>query len=418
VLVVLVAVAAGLPLVRLVRYPAVTPASMSVSPRAALLDQPVTVSVRGLPPGARTTMTATATDAGGTTWTASAEFLASPDGEVSLDQRSLGGSYVGINPMGLFQFMSPRSESTETMFFGPDSGYEVSLQATGSRRVYASATVHRRGAAVVGVREKRLRPASSGIYGSLFLPSDTSVRRPAVLVFGGSDGGLGRAFAASLLAAHGYPTLALAYFGVPGLPPELAEIPLEYFVKAVAVLRAQPGVDPRHVLVMGDSRGGEAALLLGAYFPQLVNGVIAGVPSSVVNPGFPDRGRFAWTLRGRPLPAVSPVDFLEPNPADSPQAVIPVENIRGPILLTCGGLDVIWPSCPYVDAISRLLTTRHFPYPVTALHYPEAGHLAGSLTAYFSLTDDALTRGGGTVTGTQFALSDGHAKLLAFLASL
>ena len=32
-------------------------ASMSVSPQVALVDQPVTVSVRGLPAGARTTVT-------------------------------------------------------------------------------------------------------------------------------------------------------------------------------------------------------------------------------------------------------------------------------------------------------------------------------------------------------------------------
>ena len=61
------------------------------------------------------------------------------------------------------------------------------------------------------------------------------------------------------------------------------------------------------------SRGSEAALLLGAYFPQLVNGVIAGVPSSVVNPGWPDTSQPAWTLGGRPLPAVSPSEFGQPK---------------------------------------------------------------------------------------------------------
>ena len=104
------------------------------------------------------------------------------------------------------------------------------------------------------------------------------------------------------------------------------------------MLRAQPGVNPRHVLVSGVLRGSEAALLLGAYFPRLVYCVIAGVPSSVVNPGWPDTSQPAWTLGGRPLPAVSPSEFGQPNPPGKPQTVIPVERIRGPILLTCGEL--------------------------------------------------------------------------------
>lgn len=392
-------------------------ASMSVSPQAAVLDQPVTVSVRGLPAGARTTVAAKATDAGGTTWSASAQFEATAAGVVSLDQPSLGGSYSGANPMGLFQFMAPPSDSTATGFVSPDAGYDVALQARVGDRVAAATTARRQSPAAVGVVEKELRPASGGIYGNLYLPKDTSAKRPAVLAFGGSSGGLERTFDASLLAAHGHPSLALAYFKVPGLPQGLADIPLEYFTKALAVLRAQAGVDPDHVLVMGYSRGGEAALLLGAYFPQLVNGVIAGVPSSVVNPGFPDTSRPAWTARGRPLPAVSPSEFGHAAPADAPEAVIPVEKARGPILLTCGGQDVVWPSCAYTDAITARLTAHHFGYPVTALRYPDAGHFAGNLTAYYSLTDAALTTFGGTLTGTQTALADGHSKLLALLAS-
>jgi hypothetical protein len=49
--------------------------------------------------------------------------------------------------------------------------------------------------------------------------------------------------AASLLAMNGYPALALAYFAAPGLPATLAGVPLEYFARAVRLLRAQPGVD-------------------------------------------------------------------------------------------------------------------------------------------------------------------------------
>jgi dienelactone hydrolase len=393
-------------------------ASISVSPRTALMDQAVAVRVRGLPAGARTTLTARASDTDGVIWSATAEFQASSAGEVSLGQPSLGGSYTGVNPMGLFTLMTPPTGSKATTFRYADAGYDVTLRAGVGGRAAATATVRRHDLVAAGVVERRLRPARGGIYGNLYLPRTTAARRPAVLVFSGSGGGLTTGSAAALLAAHGYPSLALAYFKAPGLPPTLHDIPLEYFVTALGVLRDQPGVDPRHVLVAGVSRGGEAALLLGAHFPHLVNGVVAGVPSSVVNPGLPDATRPAWTLGGRPLPAVSPSQFGQPNPPGKAQAVIPVERIEGPVLLACGEQDLVWPSCGYVDAITARLRAHRFAHPVTALRYRDAGHLIGGLTAWYaSLTDDALTSSGGTVAATQAAQADAHAKLLALLGS-
>jgi dienelactone hydrolase len=392
--------------------------SISVSPSAALVDRPVAVTVRGLPAGARTTLTARTRGTDGITWSATAQFEATSAGEVSLAQPSLGGSYTGVDPMGLFTLMAPPGSAPEPFLY-PAASYDVTLEAGVGGRVAATATVRRQGPSAVGVVEKRFRPAKGGIYGNLYLPRSTAARRPAVLVFGGSGGGLTTSFAAALLAAHGYPSLALAYFKAPGLPRALHDIPLEYFTRALGVLRDQPGVDPRHVLVAGESRGGEAALLLGAHFPQLVNGVVAGVPSSVVNPApGPDTGQPAWTLGGHPLPAVRPSEFGQPNPAGKPKAVIPVEHIRGPVLLACGGRDLIWPSCGYVDAITARLRAHRFAHPVTALRYGDAGHLIGGLTAWYaSLTDDALTSFGGTVAATQAAQTDAHAKLLALLAS-
>jgi dienelactone hydrolase len=393
-------------------------ASISVSPQTGLVDQPVAVTVQGLPAGARTTLTARASDTDGITWSATAQFKATSAGEVSLAQPSLGGSYTGVNPMGLFALMAPPPGSAPDWFLYPEAGYDVTLQASVDGRVAATATARRQDPTAAGVVEKQLRPAKGGIYGNLYLPKATAARRPAVLVFSGSGGGLTTSTAAALLAAHGYPSLALAYFKAPGLPQTLHNIPLEYFTRALGVLRDQPGVDPNHLLVAGESRGGEAALLLGAHFPQLVDGVVAGVPSSVVNPGWPDTSQPAWTLHGRPLPAVGPAEFGQPDPPGKAQAVIPVEQVRGPILLTCGGQDMVWPSCGYVDAVTARLRTHRFAYPVTALRYPDAGHFIGGLTAWFgSLTDDALTSSGGTVAATQAAQAEAHAKLLALLAS-
>jgi bile acid acyltransferase/acyl-CoA thioester hydrolase-like protein len=121
---------------------------------------------------------------------------------------------------------------------------------------------------------------------------------------------------------------------------------------------------------------------------------------------------------GPPTPGREPVGVRQPNPPGKAGAVIPVERIRGPVLLACGAQDLVWPSCAYVDAITARLHAHRSDAPVTALRYGDAGHLIGGLTAWYgSLTDDALTSFGGTVAGTQAAQDDAHAKLLAFLAS-
>src|SRR5436190_8911503 len=107
-------------------------------------------------------------------------------------------------------------------------------------------------------------------------------RRPAMLVLGGSEGGLtSGAAGARLLAAQGYSALGLAYFQAPGLPSTLENIPLEYFMRAIDWLAQQPSVDPRRIGVLGGSKGAEMALLLASRDRRL-KAVVAAAPSSVV----------------------------------------------------------------------------------------------------------------------------------------
>ncbi len=224
---------------------------------------------------------------------------------------------------------------------------------------------------------------------------------------------------AALLAAHGYPALALAYFNAPGLPATLSDIPLEYFARALRWLRAQPQVDPEHVLTLGVSRGSEAALQLGAYYPHLVNGVIASVPSDVAICSYPNCSGAAWTLHGRPLPYT--FQFDNPRPVDDSAAVIPVERIRGPVFLDCGGADAVWVSCPYARAIMTRLAAHHDAYQHLLYAYPAAGHGVGSLVPYEPVAD-ATTAGVNLSGRFPDANPDAAAalwpRLLQFLAGL
>ena len=216
-------------------------------------------------------------------------------------------------------------------------------------------------------------------------------RRDVVLVLGGSEGGLqGSQPLARRIAEHGVGALALAYFGAPGLPQTLENVPLESLRAGVDWVRSQPGMAGRRLVVLGVSKGGEAALLLASNDPRLC-AVVAGVPSSVVWAGI-DMAHPAtpvtvssWSLGGKPL-AFTPYadgpfrgvrDLYERSlAAAAPEAAIPVENIRGPVLLISGKADQLWPSTPMSEAVIARLDAKHFAYAHRHLAYDDAGHAA------------------------------------------
>ncbi len=219
----------------------------------------------------------------------------------------------------------------------------------------------------------------TGLVGSFVYPS-AAARRPAILLLGGSEGGLPSPLWSGNLAAAGYPVLALGYFKLPGLPQRLLRIPLEYFERALQWLRRQPQVDPHGIAILGISRGSEAALLSAAYFPQLVSAAIGIVPSDVAICSYPGCAGPAWTFRGRAIPFTRELD--QPQPTDQPAAVIPVQRIRGPVFVACGLDDAVWDSCDYGQAIMSHLTAAHDRFPHVLYAYPNAGHGVGAFTPY------------------------------------
>ena len=222
------------------------------------------------------------------------------------------------------------------------------------------------------------------LVGTLFTPAGRG-RHPAMIVFGGSEGGKTvPELQAAYLASHGYTTLALAYFGSAGVPAELSLIPLEYFATAIDWLGHQPTVNPHRIGVRGGSRGGELALLLGSRYPQL-KAIVASAPSNVVWGGLPNIGQSAWSENGRPVPFLIPkLDGSKPpfdwwvDALDTPQAAvaaIPVERINGPVLLLNGADDQLWPSPEMTDRIMARLRAHRHPYADQHLEFVGNGHI-------------------------------------------
>lgn len=315
------------------------------------------IRISGLRANAPVTLTVRSRDATGAAWASSQRLVTD-------------GSGVAVAGAGaVYRMASPQH---------PDAFYIWS--GHGPMTFFASARQLGRMRASTSFRrtlgERRAAPTTvpaQGFFGSYSAPL-TSSRRPAVLVLGGSEGGLSTGFVAASLAGSGYPALALAYFAEPGLPEGLHRIPLEYFARALRWLAVQPQVDPKRIFVLGISRGSEAAQLLGVHYPTLVHGVVAVVPSDDVNCALPGCFDTSWTFHGQPFRAAVP-----PNSVD-PRARIPDELIRGPLLFVCAGADERWPSCSYArDAMRHLTHDRYVHRLVVA---PNSGHGVGTLVPY------------------------------------
>jgi dienelactone hydrolase len=254
----------------------------------------------------------------------------------------------------------------------------------------------------------------------------------AVLMFDGAGGGYPTdPQAPTALAAKGYPTLAAAYFrnrlGEPdGLPVALSEIPLEYGLACIDWLQRSPGIAPRGVVVVGQSRGAELALLLASRCPTLA-GVVAFSPSDAVwqSGTYDGDPKSAWTEGGHPLPfrsfayAAGAWDPEAPvgvaSVAEAPAAAIPVERIRCPTLLISSKDDRIWPAAKMSDAVSERMSRAGNP-PQT-LQFDDASHiLMGFGPGPVRVTAGVFTMLlGGSEEGTRTARDEGWAAMLQFL---
>ncbi len=417
---------------------------IEVDPNPALVDDDVVITVRNLDRSAPVTLRAALQDDNGLTWSSWATFEIGQGSEVSTSTSApIEGTYREIQAEGLLWSMVPTS---------PQAAMDHALKH-GLDPTVVKLTAEQRGT-LVAQSELQLtwiRPAvvsqevqGDGIIGTAFAPEAGGPFRP-VLVFGGSDGGL-RLETAALLASRGFFALALAYFHYPELPEALVNIPLEYFERAINWLKRDPRSQAdRGVAVVGRSRGGELALVLGATFDQ-VDAVVAYVPSGIVHAGIEAGGASwqvdvpSWTLGGRPLDYLGhQAAVLAPEELPSPialtplycrdlanwarvrSAAIPVENSRGPILMLSGVDDAMWPSSLLSELAVARLAESGYPHPYRHLAFPDAGHrfvfptLPGTVTSGRHPTDRQVYQYGGTPLGNALAARAAHHAMIGWL---
>ncbi|WP_342050799.1 MULTISPECIES: acyl-CoA thioesterase/bile acid-CoA:amino acid N-acyltransferase family protein [unclassified Cupriavidus] len=422
---------------------------LSVTPADALVDVPREIVVRGFRAGERVALDATLAHPDGSAWQSHAEFIADADGDIDIARViPIAGDWRIADATAPVWAMQRTQAPVRPQLSEDVNPLEIVLSATGEHGARASATYTLRflglGVALRPVRE-------AGLTGTLYTPAGDGPH-PAVLVLAGSGGGMHEQRAA-LYAARGYTALALGYFKAPGRPDHIDDTPLEYFESALQWMHATLKPANGFVAVSGVSRGGELVLLLGARFPELVSAVIAYVPSAVVNgtlragkPGAP-RDATAWTWRGEPLPNVwrgnpdadwsafdAPAAPGQPvrqaaafhtvlrNADFVAAARIPVEQIRGPVLLISGTDDGFWPSTLYSEQVERTLREHGARWPVKHVVGTGAGHAIGvpqlpaTLIAKPHPVAGLLLDGGGTAEANARASAQSWEAVLAFLA--
>lgn len=260
-----------------------------------------------------------------------------------------------------------------------------------------------------------------------FYPAPKPGKHPAILISGGSEGGLGLGTTrmARALQEAGFNVLHISFFRAPGQSEALQRVPLERFTNGVTWLQRQASVDGKRIGLIGGSKGAEAVLLVASRTP-LIRAVVAGMPSSVAWPAFgwttgPVEGS-SWTIDGKDVPTLPYGTFSPPNLAsvyasgltkmnEHPEAVIPIEKSKAQVLLICGEADTLWPSCPMAQQVKARDGAR-----VTVLAYADAGH------ALFGLPVDPASPSykflgslGGSPAGNAAARVDSWPKVLAFL---
>ena len=219
----------------------------------------------------------------------------------------------------------------------------------------------------------------------------------AVIVMSGSNGGMFLTkIEAEFYHRNGIPALALALFKTKQTQKNLDRVPVEYVERAVKWLKKR---GYRKIAIDGTSKGSELALLAASMFSD-ISCVIARVPSYYVSEGLiikgvskAPSGTSCWSYHGKELPYAPyrsrTFDFkamlkkekelhiltFNKNKDITPETVIPIEKINGPVLFLSSKHDAVWESYKSSVIMEKRLSEVSFPYTHKHIACPYLSHV-------------------------------------------
>ena len=244
------------------------------------------------------------------------------------------------------------------------------------------------------VQTKKANVRTEGFEGILY-PGNGRKDKVLIVMSGSNSGMKLTRKAAEFYQQNDFPALALALFKTKQTPKHLSRVPVEYVENAIAWLKKQ-GFE--RIGVDGMSKGSEMALVAASMFPAL-SCVIARVPSYFVSEGLSGSGKnkgpsgtSCWSYRGKELP-YAPYRSRSFNLLNvllkekelhiiafnrdkdvKPEAIIPIERIKAPILLLSSKHDEVWPSFESAELMEKKLTEIGFPYPHKHIAFETISH--------------------------------------------
>lgn len=344
-----------------------------------LFDKMVQVKVEGLAPYKQVQLRSKLVDDRGVIFKASALYKADETGQVDVCRTpSLGGSYTGVEPMGLFWSMAPETPHSKLLKKNVVSPTLVDIEALcGETGEVLASETNERGYMTEGMR--RIPVQEGRIRGVLFIPPGKGPFPGIVDLY--TFGGRLTEARASLLASKGFVVLALAYFGYEGLPKKPKKLELEYFEEAVTYLRRQPEVKGPGIGIISISHSGGLALAMSSFLSGIsatvcintcnANTVIPLHYKDIVMPPLPPviwkiRITTSWLLNIRNA-------LSDPSLEKNKASLIPIERASCQFLFAVSEDDCNWNSPLFAEQAAATLR-KHGKESFEVVTYPKAGH--------------------------------------------